>query len=400
MRGIVVCLVGMISMISLCLTSVQADDPRVPEGCEAISKTGAPSTKYFGDIEVVACLGGAMPTGVTVSHEGRVFVNFPRWGDKVEFTVAEIKDGKPVPYPDAGINKPDTDKASGSLISVQSVVVDPKNRLWLLDTGRIQWADPVPGGPKLVGVDLKTNKVFKKIAIPSEVALKTTYLNDVRFDLSRGKGGMAFITDSSRSEPGIIVVDLESGKSWRRLSNHPSTRPAAKFIPILEGRPLMFRRPGQTPAYFRVGSDGIAIGPKGKRLFYCPLSSYRLYEVSVDALADPKLSAEETAKTVKDLGDKTAAVDGMETDSEGNIYLTAYAYNAIIRRSPDGAFRTLACDPRILWPDTLSLATDGYLYFTANQLHRQAVFHGGKDLREKPYLILRLKVDKKPVLLK
>jgi hypothetical protein len=28
-----------------------------------------------------------MPTGVTVSHQGRVFVNFPKWGDEVEFTL-------------------------------------------------------------------------------------------------------------------------------------------------------------------------------------------------------------------------------------------------------------------------------------------------------------------------
>jgi len=28
-------------------------------------------------------------------------------------------------------------------------------------------------------------------------------------------------------------------------------------------------------------------------------------------------------------------------------------------------------DPRVLWPDTMSLAMNGYLYFTANQLHRQ-----------------------------
>jgi hypothetical protein len=48
----------------------------------------------------------------------------------------------------------------------------------------------------------------------------------------------------------------------------------------------------------------------------------------------------------------------------------------------------------------LSLAADGYLYFTANQLHRQARFHGGKDLREKPYALFRVKVDAGPVALR
>lgn len=69
---------------------------------------------------------------------------------------------------------------------------------------------------ELVCVDLEINKVVKKIFFPQDVALPSTYLNDVRFDLRYGKGGqreIAFITDSSQQGPnGIIVVDLESGK--------------------------------------------------------------------------------------------------------------------------------------------------------------------------------------------
>ena len=46
---------------------------------------------------------------------------------------------------------------------------------------------------------------------------------------------------------------------------------------------------------------------------------------------------------------------------------------------------TIAHDPRILWPDTFSIGPDRYLYFIVNQLNRQARFHYGKDLRQKPY---------------
>ena len=52
-------------------------------------------------IEQVATFDGAMPTGVTVAPNGRIFVNFPQWGDNAPFTVAELVDGKAVPYPDA-----------------------------------------------------------------------------------------------------------------------------------------------------------------------------------------------------------------------------------------------------------------------------------------------------------
>lgn len=41
-------------------------------------------------IEQVATFDGAMPTGVTVAPNGRIFVNFPQWGDNAPFTVADV----------------------------------------------------------------------------------------------------------------------------------------------------------------------------------------------------------------------------------------------------------------------------------------------------------------------
>src|SRR5262249_21982204 len=243
------------------------------------------------------------------------------------------------------------------------------------DTGSIQFAPVKSGGPKLVGVDLKSNRITKKILFSSDVALPTTYLNDVRFDLRRGREGTAFITDSSSSGPnGIIVVDLASGKSWRRLNGHPSTKPDPQFVPVVEGEILEMRLPGQPAAKFAVGSDGIALGADRKTLFYCPLTSRHLYSVSVEALADPTKSDDEVAATVRDLGEKGGASDGLEADAQGSVYLSDYEHNAIRRRSPAGEIETLAHDPRLLWPDTLSLAGDGYLYLTANQIERQGVF--------------------------
>lgn len=360
-----------------------------------------PEEKTVGSIESVASFYGPMLTGVTVSQSGRIFVNFPRWGDKVDYTVAEVKNGRTVPYPNAQINRPNTSTLSESLISVQSVVVDPRDRLWILDTGSIEFGPTSFGGPKLIGVDLEKNRIFKTILFSQDVALPTTYLNDIRFDLRRGKAGMAFITDSSEQGPnGIIVVDLASGKSWRRLNDHPSTKAKPNFLPTVEGQPLMTRPPKQSPSFLKLGSDGIAISADGERLFYCPLASRRLYSVSVDALADAQLSDAQVGATVTDHGDKGGGSDGLESDSQNRVYLTNYEHNAIFRRMPNGMYETLVHDPRVLWPDTLSVATDGYLYFTANQLHRQPRYHEGKDLREKPYTLFRTRIDASPVLLR
>ena len=365
-----------------------------------------PADEPLGALEPVAQFNGAMPTGVTVSHQGRIFVNFPKWGDEVAFTVSEIHDGgEMVAYPDEATNQTNPSDPAAALVSVQSVVVDPADRLWILDTGSPMFQPTNYGGPKLVCVDLATNKIIKKILFPQDVALPTTYLNDVRFDLRRGIKGIAFITDSAQNGPnGIIVVDLDSGVSWRRLHDHPSTKPEQlkTFLPIVEGRPFLeYQQDGQIKQGAGMGSDGIAISSDGSRLYYCPLGSRKLYSVSTDALADQSLDEQKVSATVIDEGDRGGASDGLESDAAGYIYSTNYEHNAILRRSPDGKWEIVVHDPRLLWPDTLSLATDGYLYVTANQLHRQARFNKeGRDLRRKPYTLFRIKVDAQPVLLR
>jgi sugar lactone lactonase YvrE len=82
------------------------------------------------------------------------------------------------------------------------------------------------------------------------------------------------------------------------------------------------------------------------------------------------------------------------------VYLTDYEHNAILRRDEKGRYETLLYDPRILWPDTMSVASNGFLYFTANQLNRQKQYQEGKDLREKPYCLFRTKINAGPVLLR
>lgn len=358
-----------------------------------------PRERRAGNFEVVATFSGSMPTGVTVSQEERIFVCFPRsMDDRPAVTLAEVRsNGRSVAYPNARINRLDTTRPTERFISIQSVVIDPRNRLWALDVGRVGMDPVIPGGAKLVGIDLNTNRVFKTIVFPPDVALPTSSVNDVRFDLRRGTDGVAYITDASDTGPNaIIVVDLATGSSFRRLNDHPSTKAEAGFLPFVEGRELRVRRPGQAPQFITTGADGIAISNDGERLFYSPLAGRRLFSVDTDALVDQSLSDEQVAGTVEDLGQKPAA-DGLESDAEGRVYSTAYEQNAIVRRTPDGIYETLLFNPRVLWPDTLSLAGNGYLYLINNQLHRQPTYNFGVDLRQRPYSLLRIRVDATPV---
>lgn len=352
----------------------------------------APAVPTVGKLEQVATFHDAMPTGVTVTEGGRIFVNFPRWGDDVPFTVAELRDGKPVPYPDAAFNAENPADPAAGLISVQSVVADGRGRVWLLDTAAPGFAAPKAGGAKLVAVDLATDKVVKTVVFPADVVLKSTYVNDMRFDFRSGAEGVAYVTDSSLSGPGaIIVLDLATGKGVRRLNGHATTSPERGFAPVVEGKPLL--ADGKP---FNVASDGIALSPDGATLYYSALTGRHLYSVPTKLLRDPSVTEVQLAAAVRDLGAKGAS-DGLEADAKGAVYAGDYEHNAIRQLKKDSKhWRTIAQAPNLLWPDTFSIGPDGYLYVIANQLHRQAGFNGGVDGRQKPYELLRVKIDAAP----
>ena len=397
----------------------------VAAGPLAAQQSLAHDTPVGPKLEVVATFNGPMPTGVTVSHENRVFVNFPRWGDDVPFTVAEVVHGKAVAFPDTAVNDwpgrtssdptqyKDQSQNETHFVSVQSVVVDPANRLWVLDTGSPMLKNALPGGPKLVAIDLATNKIIKRILLPPSVASPTSYMNDVRFDLRQGSPagadgihGIAYITDSSEKGPtGFVVVDLATGEAWRKLDNDKSVKPEPGFLMFALGRPLYKTEPGKPAKPAAFANDSLAISADGSRLFFCPVSATKLYSVPTAALRDRTLTPEATASKVELVTGKESS-DGLESDAEGSIYSTAPASGSILKISPNSAFAngvevsTLVHDSRLLWPDTMSLSDDGYLYVTANQLYNQPSMHNGKDLRQKPYVLFRIKIDKRPVRLR
>lgn len=364
----------------------------------ALADTGLaqlPAERSIGQPEVVATFKDAMPTGVTVTERGRIFVTFPRWGDDVPYTLAEVVNGKTVAYPDAAVNRLVAGQPASHFLSVQSVVADGRGTLWVLDAASPDFS-PIPGGAKLVAIDLHSNKIVRTLVFPAGVIRPETYVNDVRIDYRAGKSGVAYVTDASVSGVGgIIVLDLASGEAIRRLTGDVSTSAEKGFIPVVEGETLQQYGEDDTPRPFRVASDGIALSPDGRTLYYSPLTGRHLYAVSTELLRDPTVTEKQLSAAVKDLGEKGAS-DGLEADANGAVYAGDYERNSVRRREADGSWTTIVHGPTILWPDTLSIGPDGYLYFTVNQVHRQANFHKGIDLRQKPYSLLRVRINARP----
>ena len=165
-------------------------------GAAALALRGADNT-----LEEVASFAKQQVTGVAVSAQGRVFVNFPFWSDDHTISVAEVVDGKLRPCPDEAWNVKDG-PVNKRWVCVQSVVVDDQDALWVLDPASPKTEAVVKGGPKLVKVDLLANKVAQTITFDESIAPERSYLNDVRMDT---KTGHAFITESGTGS--IVVVN-------------------------------------------------------------------------------------------------------------------------------------------------------------------------------------------------
>ncbi len=318
-------------------------------------------------------------TGISVSKTRRLFVNFPRWSpDYLNAVVEAMPDGSSKPFPDEDWNRWDLDpKTAGNhLVCVQAMFVDDTDSLWILDPAAPMLMSIIPGGPKLVKVDLKTNKVTRVLPVPPDVAKTNTYLNDLRFD---NKRNFAYITDSGLG--GIIVIDLSTGKSHRALDGDPSVMPDKSVKIVIDGKPVLGPA-GNTPAFH---SDAIALSPAGDYLYYQPIAGTTLYRVKTDALRDPqgKPTAEKFATTFP--------LDGIWMDSKSNIYLSNLQAKGVSRLTPDRKIQTIVTDPRLEWPDTFSQGPDGALFITASHINESPTYNKGKSTRTTPYAVFKFK---------
>jgi sugar lactone lactonase YvrE len=332
-------------------------------------------------LEEVASFPNQQVTGVGVSQKsGRIFVNFPYWLDDHLLSVAEIIDGQPRACPNEEWNKPGP--PGSHFICVQSVVVDDQDNLWILDPAAPKMQEVFKGGPKLVKVDLVTNKMVQTIPFGEDVAPAKSYLNDVRIDTANRK---AFITDSGKGA--IIVVDLVSGKARRLLDDHKSTKPESGVKLVIDGKELIDQQKKSPP---QIASDGIALDTKNGYLYYHALTGRTLCRIRTSYLTDENLSTKDLELKVENVA-QTPAPDGMLEAPDGSVYLTDLEGSAIVRWNVRSTkIEPVVADKRLLWPDTLSWGPRGELYVTASQIENMPRFNNGKSTRTEPYKLWRV----------
>lgn len=370
------------------------------------SGTASLTVNVSGPVTSVAAFDRDQVTGVAVSRSGRVFVSFPRWHDDFRgVSVAEVlSDGSVKPYPDKAWNAwragvtPGRRAADGTLppdaansfVCVQSVYVDAKDRLWILDPGSPSIAGVVAGAAKLIQVDLGSNSVVRVIPFSTAIAPEKSYLNDLRVDT---RTEHVFITDSGLG--GIVVLHLPSGSVKRVLDGHPSVLAESGFVPRIGGKEWK-NKDGQV---LQVHSDGIALDTTNNYLYWQALTGRTLYRLPLAMLKNDRVAPALLASRVENLG-TTVMTDGMECDAKGNLYFSALEYGAVVRRNVDGTLQIISQGPDLAWPDTFAFGPAGSLYLTTSQIHLTKWFTTDGSQPRTPYRVLKLdlaKVDPRPL---
>jgi sugar lactone lactonase YvrE len=320
--------------------------------------------------------------GVAAAPDGRVFVGMPRWVQVDGFSVGVVKNGSVQPYPGGSWNIwKEGLPPREHFIAVNAVRIEPDDprSLWVVDA-----ASGVKGGPKLVEIELATNKVSRVYSFDQDIAPEKSYLNDVR--IARGH---AFITESGMGA--VIVVDLTTGRARRLLANSTKTKAVPGRTPVIDGRKVI-RPDGTIPV---VNADGIEISPDHALLYFCnPYGGY-LWQVSVDDLLNEKLDESALDKRVKNLGD-LMPVGGILMLPNGNLLLSDVEKHAIQARAQDGKLTMLRQSKLLDWPDAMSLGTDGKVYVAAAQANRRPASNGGRDDTHLPFRILSFSLPKLP----
>jgi sugar lactone lactonase YvrE len=302
-------------------------------------------------IEEVTSFKGQQVTGLSISDQGRMFANFPRWRKGVENSVVEIdKNGISHAFPNENWNSWEIGQAQKDsvFIGVQSVIAF-EDELYVLDTRNALFKG-VLDSPRVFVFDLETQTLKRTYIFEEDSFHQDSYMNDLRIDKKKEK---VYITDSGHA--GLVILDLVDGTTKRVLNNHYSTL-AEKDHLIIEDN-----RWNNT-----VHSDGIALDTENDLLYYHALTGYSLYAVPTEVLING--TEEAIQKEVKFIK-KTPAPDGMLFDTKGNLYFADLEQQKIMKLNiSSGKMSTFAEGEKIRWADTFSIYKNS-LYYTNSRIN-------------------------------
>jgi sugar lactone lactonase YvrE len=324
--------------------------------------------------------------GIGVSKTGRVFATAPSARARGGLSMVEVdtRTGQLRPYPDAAWNqiRPEADgKPEWGL--VQALWDDANDHLWALDTGVARGDSPIP--PKLVEFDLRTDRPIRVYTFEGVVTIKDA-LNDVRIDVPHRT---AYLT-AAGNNGGIVVLDLASGRSRLVLAGDRSAVADPEQHLMIGGKEA--KRPDGSPVVIQ--TDGVALSPEARWLYYRPLTDHNYWRVPTAALRDASLSEEALSRQVQYLG-AAALSGGLIMDKAGTLFAGDVEHATVVALTVHGDHMTsrvfVSAPGRPAWADGFAIS-GGDLYISDSHLDEIA-FRNHLPLSG-PYTIFKVKLPR------
>ena len=312
--------------------------------------------------------GKALIQGLKLDSQSSMYVSTARWGGSaIPATLSKLvdKNGSWVlkPYPNEAMN--DVDNPDG-LKAVLGFEIDRNDVMWILDQGHIAGAPSGPGDEKLILWDIKSNQEIQRYLFSKDDSdKKCSFLNDLVVD---NDTGFAYITDSgifcNPLHGGLIVYDSNHNKARRILDRSLFTSNEPHFFFNIDNRQVLQNSPMLT------GADGIALSGDKQTLYWTNLTGNILYALDTDLLRDFTVSETVIENAVRRVTVLPSNTDGITSDRNNNLYLTALTLNGLMRRDgKTGLLERFVFHPEMSWPDTLAWGPDGALYVVSNHLN-------------------------------
>jgi sugar lactone lactonase YvrE len=311
--------------------------------------------------------------GAKVDSKGNIYVSTARWGGKeIPATLSKLvkKNGvwKLQPFPNKALNDVNNPKGLKAVLGFE---IDRNDVMWILDQGHVAGAPSGQGDEKLVGWDLKTGKEVARYEFTEQDSdRKCSFLNDVAVD---NDSGFVYISDSgifcNPLKGGILAYDIKANKAKRVLSAPEWVNDEAYTFKI-HGRDVLKATAEGKPNPMKTGADGIALSGDKKTLYWTNLTGNRLLSLPTALVRDFSKSEAEIKAAVKVEATLPSNTDGITSDRDNNLYMTALTLNGITRRdAKTGEVSTFVSHNDISWPDTLAWGPKGSLYLVSNHLH-------------------------------
>ena len=330
--------------------------------------------------------------GVSVSTDGRIFLVISRVDGSTGPAVVEFhrEDNSTTAYPNEEWNAYEDGSDPGThFIGVNSQRIGPDGKLYIVDKGTPAFDTPVilPDGPKIVRINIQTNKV-DKVYYLGNATQSTSFVDDIRFNPASRK---AYMTDAGKPA-GLMIMDLDTGAVVRALNEHPSTK--GIMPPAAEGNFLKFNNEP-----FFIYADQHEVSPDGKYYYYQPCEGgmSRIPTAALDrAFYNSSFNTNELLGATVEPFALTPSTGGTAIDADGNIYDSDTNSQRIVKIAPNGTVTTLVQDPRLLWVDAMWISADGKLWMPAAQLNRGTVFNNGDNYIEKPLYVFSIDIGVGP----